>query len=425
MATETDTVKPPPGPAPGPEINIGDLGSKGIRTRMPNSLVDAVNKVAGSRSEPSEGDEPPSDTPPVEKTPPEAKEKQQTPPPKPEAKVEPPKKEEPKKKDGIAEVREALDRANKRADEIQNSLTATAAEKAAAFTRQAELEAKLNEITKKVQEDYEPRVKRLEEVEKRVQAQEELIRVKDYTATEEFHNKYVKPISDVSSEAEELLREMVVADESGQTRQATKEDFNEILGARSINEASTIAVAKFGATVAPQVINLRQRLRSLNRIREEAVKNAAVESAEFVKRQQASQAQMRQATHERLLAETNRLMQAEPDIFNPPEEEVELRNSLVEGQQFADRLLNGDPNMTHEQFVAEIAKGRTRIMKSFVQDKKIKALTEKVASLEGQLKEYQKSEPAVETRNGGQIAPPSGARDKLLKAAQDLASQPR
>lgn len=422
MATETAT--PPPGPAPGPEITMDQLGSKGRRTAMPSKLVDAVNAEAGKNAttppEQPAAPEPPKDTTPPVKTAPAANGKPPEPPKEaPKATPEPSKS----KKDGIEEVRAALERSTKKADDLQNSLTATAAEKAAALQKQADLEAKYAEMSKKIQEDYEPRVKQLEVVQKRLQEREELIRIKDYTATEEFHGKYIKPLADAQAEANELLAECIIVNSDGTQRAATSDDFNEILAARSVNEAGNIATEKFGPIAGQTLVSLRQKIRSLERSRQEAIKNAGVESAEFEKRRQSELAQQRETTHNKLLQATQQFMQAEPDVFSPADDDPEIKNSLTEGHRLADLLLKGDPNLTQDQFLTKIAEGRTRIVKSYVRDAQVKKLTAENASLKEQLKAYQKSEPDVSGRNGNSALPaPSDARSKLLAAAQSLAA---
>jgi hypothetical protein len=414
MPTETQ-----PKPAPG-VITPADLNASksGNRTPLPNSVLDAINKEAGIAPTAIALPDPPEDTPPPEKTPPAQPQREVTP-AKPAA--TPPAEPAGKKKDGIAEVREALERQTKKANDLEGSLTATSKEKADAFLKLADLEAKLTKAEQDIEKDYKPRVARLAEMEKKLQAREETLKIKAYQETDEFHEKYVKPLASAQREVGELLGELEV-NEGDQPRKATAADFEEILGARSINDAARIAREKFGPDVAQQVVSYRTKIRSLERERQEAVKNAALNAEEYEKRQMASQAQAHQAVRDRLLAETQRIISGDPEVAIP-EDDAELKEAIASGQQLADRLLNGDPNMSHEQFVSEIAKGRSAIIAKPGLAKKVARLTAENEALKKQLKEYQNSEPDVVARSGGPAPAKSSdpLRDKLTAAANAAA----
>lgn len=417
------TQEPPVAPAPGPEINVANLGNRsGNRTQLPAATIAAINaEAAKTGGEPAPTPAPPVDPPKTPDAAPVASVKQ----PEPVKPAATPAQEPAKpKKEGIESVREALERQTQKAKELETSLTATTQQKADAFAKLAELEAKAAKYEQDIEKEYKPRVARLEQAEKKLLEREELLKVKAYQETEEFHNQFVKPLSDARTEVNELLTELIVQNEDGSSRIATQEDFNEILSAASINQAAEIAQKKFGPMVAQSVVNFRQRIRSLERNRVEAVKNAALRAEEYEKRTQAQYAQNRQELHDKLMAATRNLIASETDTFAVPEGDAELQAALTEGQQLADRLLNGDPSLSPDQYVAEIAKGRKNIMAAPLLTKKLAQANAKIMSLEEQLKAYQKSEPDVRTRNGGPAAPVGDSpRDKLLAAAQAAAQQ--
>lgn len=420
------TTTEPPKPAPG-EINIKDLPNTrgGDRTPMPASLLAAVNAEAGkSPATPTAiaPPDPPSDTPPVKETPP-AQPKREIEPVKPAAT---PAQEPAKgKKEGIEAVREALERAQKRASELEGSLTATAKEKADAFAKLAELESKAAKYESDIEKEYKPRLVKLEQVEKEMQRTREILKIKAYQETDEFHNQFVKPLADTRLEVAELLGELIVSDGENQ-RAATVQDFDEILAAKSLNEAAVIARQKFGPDISQQVVNYRTKIRSLERSRQEAVKNAALRAEEYEKQTQEQHHRANQAFRERLLSEANKLISTD-DLLAVPDDDAELRNSLIEGQTLADRLLNGDQNLTPEQFVTEIAKGRKAIVGGKVLQTKLARANAQIATLQDQLKAYQASEPEVRARNGGGGGPAvtnsQEARNTLLAAAQAAAVQ--
>jgi hypothetical protein len=414
MPTETQ-----PQPAPG-VITPADLNASksGNRTPLPNSVLDAINKEAGIAPAAIALPDPPSDTPPPYKTPPTQPQREVAP-TKPADK--PAAEPAGKKKEGIEAVREALERSNQRVKELQESGTASSKQLADAYAKTADLESKVTKYEQEIEKDYKPRVARLTELEKKLQAREETLKIKAYQETDEFHEKYVKPLASAQREVGELLGELEV-NEGDQPRKATAADFEEILGARSINDAARIAREKFGPDVAQQVVSYRTKIRSLERERQEAVKNAALHAEEFEQRQRSQQAQANQAVRDRLLAETQRIISGDPEVAIP-EDDNELKEALASGSALADRLLNGDPNMSHEQFVSEIAKGRSAIISRPVLAKKVARLTAENESLKKQLKEYQNSEPDVVARGGG-LAPVKSndpAKDRLLAAANAAA----
>lgn len=410
-----------PKPAPGPEIKLSDLPKGGgVSTPIP-SLLDAINQEA-SKNGPLEGKnaEPPFDPPPADKAPPKPPQRENQPKETPKPPAEPAQK----KKEGIESVREAYERAQKKAAELEGSLTTTAKEKADAFQKVAELEGKLAKYADEIEKDYKPRVAKLEQAEKEIQRTREILKIKAYQETPEFHDTYVKPLADARAEVGELLGELIVVEGDVQ-RQATAQDFDEILAAKSINEAARIAAQKFGPEVYQQVVNYRTKIRSLERNRQEAVKNAALRAEEWERTTQQQMSEHQRVVRERILSEANRLIQSDANAA-VPEGDEELRTALNEGMQHADLLLNPNPNMAQEDFLAQIGKGRAAIIKYPVLEKKYAKLQKEHEELKEQLKQYQQSEPDVRGRSGGNGVPltitnSSESRNALLEAAQKLA----
>jgi hypothetical protein len=419
----------PPTPPKGAEIQLSDIPNSGSRTPASSSLRAAINAEAAKNAPAgSEPPAPPPDPATVIKTPPEPKAAQPEPPKAsaiPPAPTKEPAAEEPK---GIKQVREAYERAEAKAKELNLSLTATTKEKADALQRQAELEARLSKLTDEHEKDIKPRLERLTKLEQEHQRVQETLRIRAYTETTEFHDKFVKPLADAQGEVNELLTELIVQNEDGTSRVATMEDFNEVLAARSLNEAHAVAAKKFGP-IAPTVVNFRTRIRGLERSRTEAVKEAGVRSAEFEKNQQAALAQQREHLRSTLLTEAQRLAGEAPEL-SVPEEDQEARATLHAATEFADKLLQGPeafPSVEH--YIKEVAKGRVKMMRAPMLEHKARKLEAKVAELEERLKAYESSEPGLSGSNGGPKAKGAdgsdlnSTRSKLIEAANKLASQ--
>lgn len=388
---------------------------------IPDSVVDAVNReVSKNAPQPTAEALPPPEPSKPAATPPAAN---GTPPKAPEAKVEPPKPaKEPLKSDkeeNLANLRKKLEAREAEFSTLQNSLTATTKEKADALQKIADAEAKVHKLAEEIEKDYKPRAERLKVVEQELQKREEVLKIKAYQETAEFHERYVKPLADAQGEVHELLSELVVNNGDGTGRPATIDDFNEILGARSLNDAHAIASNKFGP-VAPTLVNFRTRIRGLERTRSEASKKAGEMALEYEQRRQSEVLQQQQQFKGSVYAEAERLLR---ETFQVDENDPEEKEALAAAQQFADQLWNSD-NETVEQVVKKAAKARKNNIEAPVLRKRLDRLTKRNAELEEQLKQYQKSEPELKPRGGGSApADPSDWKSGLLKAAQEAAAK--
>jgi hypothetical protein len=398
----------PVAPAKGPEINLFDTPPVNEPATLPDSILEAAMAMTGAEP-PAKPEPKPDPAKPVAQKPPE----KPAPAPKPAPEV-------PKKKEGIDSVREALDRQTAKAEELASSLTATAKEKADAFAKVAELERQLKERDEKIAKEYEPRLAVLTEKEKRLQQAEEQIRIRDYTLTPEYHEKYVTPIIEAQAEAQALISELVVTDGDGAQHAATREHFDYVISAPNQNEAAKRAEQLFGPHVASSVANFRLRLRALESKRQEAQKNAALESIEYEKRSAAQIAQQR----ENLLKAVAERESKYIEEFAPPVDDADLIEAFRKGKELVDEVAAATPDMGLDKFADTIARARTAMRKAPILAKKAERLQARVAELEEQLKAYQASEPTVETRRTGGD-PTDGEeswKDELLKKAKELAT---
>lgn len=415
MATQTPE---PPSPAAGPEIR---LSGRGGRLNVPDSVIAAVEAEAGKSA--TAAPEPAAATP----VPPEPQKQTATPPaangtpakaPETRAPVAatPPAPPKSDKEENLANLRKKLEAREAEFTTLQNSLTATTKEKADALQKIADTEARVNKLAEEIEKDYKPRAERLKVVEQELQKREEVLKVKAYQETSEFHDRFVKPLADAQGEVNELLSELVVNNGDGTSRQATIDDFNEILGARSLNDAHTIAANKFGP-IAPTLVNFRTRIRGLERTRAEATKRSGEMAMEYEQRRQSEMLQQQQQFKGSVYAEAERLLKETLQIDDSDPEE---KTALAEAQSFADGLWSSD-NETVEQVVKKAAKARKNNIEAPVLRKRNERLQKKVAELEAQLKEYQRSEPQLEPRGGG-AQPSVSANGDRPERAQLLAA---
>jgi hypothetical protein len=244
----------------------------------------------------------------------------------------------------------------------------------------------------KFAKEYEPQIKRLTEKEKRLQEVEEQLRVRDYTATPQFHDTYVKPIVEVQQEALQFMGELVATVE-GQKVQATKEHLEYVIGAPNANEAAARAEQLFGTTFTPQLVNYRQRLRALTARRAEAVQKASVESETFFKQQQESQqvaeARFRQTVEQRIGSY----------LLKPVDNDPDEAAALMEGEKFAKQVAEGVADLDQRADLS--ARILATAKNDRLKDVRLRKQGEEIAALKEQLGRYQRNEPDVETTGGG------------------------
>lgn len=422
LATETPTAPTEQIPGSGTPLQRVPLPEALLKTIRESATASApAEKVAQTGAQPIAKDDAPE--PPAKPAPEAAKPEKPTvaapaaaakaaeprEPEKPAAKAEPP---------GPKQLREALERAKAQVSELESTIGATAKEKADAYAKLAELEAKNKAYEERIQREFEPALKRLTETEKRLQEREEALRVRDYTATPHFHDTYIKPIVETQQEALQFVGELVATVEDGKQVQATQEHLNFVLGAPNANEAARRAEQLFGTTFTPQLVNYRTRLRALEGKRAEAMQKASVESETYFKRQQEEQlaaaARFRQTVEQRV----------QSYLTKPAEGDPEEEAAWSEGRKFAEVIERGveDPEERANVAARIIANATSEKLK----DLRYKRAQEEIKNLREELKRYQKSEPDVETRNTPAGSADEGAEDsshaKLMRAVREAAA---
>jgi hypothetical protein len=366
------------------------------RGNLPQALIDKINATAKA-AQPDMADKPPEPAPAA--TPDPAKPAD---PAAPAATTPPAEPAKPESK-GLKSVREALERAEKRAKDLEDSVNATAKEKAEAFAKVAALQEELTTTKKRIAEDLEPRAARLEQREKELQEAQDHLRMVDFTKSPQWSKEYVQPIADTQSRIQTFLSD-IFATVNGQDVPATMEHFNAVLGAPNGTVAMERAKALFGPDFAAQAVGYRADLRALQQKQSEALKNAHAESMEWHKQQQAAQAQAQEQFR-------NTLYQRESHYeagWKPADDDQELRAAYLEGQELADLATVGKPGMSREQLADAAGRARALVKKAFVADKQLARLKKENDELRQQLTRYQKSEPDVETRSD-----PTARSDKV------------
>lgn len=306
------------------------------------------------------------------------------------------------KHDGPKQLREQYEKlqaihaqAEAKVKELELTYGATTKEKAEAMAKLAQAEEKLGLYEKRVKEEFEPLAKRYEETSKKLTEREEALRMRDYTATPEWHEKYVKPLADTHAEALQLINELVVTKEDGSQVQATAQELNYIIGAPNANEAARRADQLFGerSPFTPQLVNYRTKLRALETKRVEALEKAKVESEQWFQSQQQRQLDIQQALLRTLQESEKQHRMATED----PEEVA----ALSEGETFAKELDQLQQSGNVQAFGEKLGKARATLQNARVLELRVKRLQARISEQEAELQRLRGTEPQVETRTEG------------------------
>lgn len=252
-----------------------------------------------------------------------------------------------------------------------------------------------SEITRLRQqlEQRSPESKTLVEENKRMKARleevEAELRYADYTKSSEFKEKFEKPYQDAYHDAVEEVRELRVQLPDGQSRPASEQDFQRIIAADS-QDVRALASEMFG-DAAHDVLSLRRRLNELNRTANREAKRYREQAAEREREKTLKMTEQREQT-DRLWKQANEtIVQRYGDFFAPKEGDDDYNKTLESGYSTVDRAFQ--PGLAVEERISRQAALRHKAAAFGAQVLLNKRLKERVAELEGVIKEYEKSAP--------------------------------
>lgn len=329
---------------------------------------------------------------------------------KPAPKQEPAKTED-HSKAPVEKLREAYEK-------LKTEFSTTAAERDLTRKEMAEFKSKA--------ERYEERIKSLEaaelrakELEEKVVSYDERLRVTDYLNHPEFHSKYVKPVADALQSAHQLVAEMVVETDEG-ARQATPQDFDTVLRAPNLTEASRRAKELFGPDLASTIVERRQAVLMAEKSRLEAVKNAGLESEKAMKARQAFEAEQRSKAKTEFERISSQLAEKYPQLYKAPDGDKEAESARKAGEELARLILEGQPaEMAPDQYLTNVAKIYHRAASFPMRELAVNRLQAENEALKAKLSAYEKSTPDAEGRKS------SDGSTAVTSQSADLKSQMR
>lgn len=242
---------------------------------------------------------------------------------------------------------------------------------------------------------------KFEESEKSRKALEDEMRFLNYERSPEFQRDHYKPYVESWKRAEAAIKDLKIPVEGGEPRAGTIEDLSRIVQAATHEEASAIADALFqNPTKAAFVLGLRDKLREAHHKMEAQKADWRSKGDEREKAWQAEQeakAKQREeesAQHKELWDQFNAsALEKHKDWFVAPEDDPKGAELLKQGFELADLAWSDGGKLSTEQLIAlrSAERNKAAAFRYMVHlNDKAKA---RIADLEKQLKEFEKSEP--------------------------------
>lgn len=258
---------------------------------------------------------------------------------------------------------------------------------------------------------FEDRIKSLEgadtrakDLEQRLLANEEKLRISAYTQTDEFHTQYVKPVAEATQNAHALVKELLVTTEDGSQRMGSIEDFYAVLGQPNHTTAKAKARALFGEDFATEVFEAARRVREAQQRQSKAMESAALKSQEWVKAQSERDATQRTQLASMFQSAIAGLAEKHPGLYTPAEKDEEAVAARTKGEELANLILHGRPDaMPMEEYVANASKAYQRAASWPLKELAIHRLTQELEATKAKLAAYEKSSPDTDSakRPGG------------------------
>ncbi len=305
----------------------------------------------------------------------------------------------------------------------------------------SKLESRIKELESRKPEDNSPLVEELKSAKAKLEEYESEIRFTDYKKSQEFQDKYDKPYKEAWHKAMNDLSELTIELEDGSTRQATATDLISIAN-MPLGEARAKARALFG-DAADDIMAHRRIIRDLSEAQEKALTDAKKNSGEHEKKLAAQREIQHQETL-KIWQEANKsLAEKYPKWFRESEGDQEGNELLRKGFSLADLHFIGPEGLRPEQIemlpsafrdsikanggklkledrVRLDALLRNKIASHSRIARQLKNANARIAELEKNLSEYEKSEPAAskggENKGGAKLT----AMEESMNELEDI-----
>lgn len=242
----------------------------------------------------------------------------------------------------------------------------------------------------------------------------------DYTRSEDYSNKFVKPFNNEKRRALDVVKSLTVTyDKDGepQTRQATESDFNQALNISDPAAQDAFIQKTFGHS-AWRVVN---HINELTRIREAANQAVTDHAAQYEKNKLERELRAKQEDEEfgRDFQSESERLKSDPDwgkYLSERQDDPEGSTILKTELAAYDELKETYGKLPLKERAAKAALIRARFAETPGLRREVKQLTGKVASLEAELAKFRGADPGnpIKTAVGGKPAEaPAGIEARI------------
>lgn len=375
---------------------------------LPDDVVAALNKTAGIKDAPK-----PPAAPPTTEQPTQAPQIEPKP---PVAAPETPEVSNSTPRIPTA-LREAYEKAKARLQEIEEGILP------ATQKQQKELEAKVADYETKLSA-YKGMEAKLKQVDDERGQYEERLRVIDYTQHPEFHEKFVRPVAEAMQNANLMVGEMMVQNDSGE-RPGTEQDFQAVLRSPNLTEAMRTAKVLFGDDLAGTVVGMRNQVLTAERTRLKAYETAALKSKEAMERQFTEQAETQSRLKTKYETHSKKVVESDATLAQPDPTDKEAWDAYEQGAAMADEVVRGSQRGEDDR-IANLALVRHRASVFPVLQLKMTRLQKENADLKERIAAFERSEP---TNGSSKSVPRDGMpgnqsiEDQTREALQRIADR--
>lgn len=261
----------------------------------------------------------------------------------------------------------------------------------------ARLNKLLEEKSKPVEDPEKLTLKQqYEELQKRHQETDGELRFVRYEKSQEYRDKYEKPMHKALADAEGEISELMLTDGEGSERKATIQDFAALVD-MPLQKAITQAKAWFG-DAATEVLAHRRKVVDLSKSAKEAIEDYKKRGSELEK-QKTAETEKQHAQIASTWENLNKQLRTnKADLFGPAEGDDEGNSLLEKWTNFTDLALNPRSELPTEKRIQFLALVRNKAAAFDREVHRSKQKDSKIAALEKELQEFKASVPGNGTK---------------------------
>ena len=251
------------------------------------------------------------------------------------------------------------------------------------------------------------------ELRNRIKEYQSRILVDDYEQSDDYQDKFVKPLRSLIDGAVSELEGLEV-DEGGRMRKVTKEDFMGLINL-NLRDASRLANQMFGEA-SGHIMALRAQVKQINDARKSAIQNARQNSEQLSQRKLAQEAEAE--VHRKTIWETatKKIVERFPDLFGESPDDPKHNELLNKGLQEFDAAIHPNPKVPAETRLTLMAGMRYRAAALPAVVRKLRDAEDRIEELETRLNASKNGDP---DGGGDGGSPAQTGTDKYVSAADD------